>query len=789
MKRPFLFLFALTALAISLLYPRSYKPDPVFTQGMYYSVTVTGQLQTYSRQPNGLSLMLSDCQIFHDGQIYQCSQLLVTVDEPDIIPLQAGNQLQAEGSLSSFQPARNPGNFDWYTYYRSRHIAYRVYAEDLVITDPHVAPLRQKLLSLRETLTIRLQQICGQDTETASLLTALLVGDKTLLEEDTKANYEDGGILHILTVSGLHVSLLGTAILTLGKRLYLPPWLRSLLSSLLVLLYWQLCGCGMSAGRAAVMFVCFTAAPLLGRTYDSLSALSLAGILILWTSPTLLFQSGFQLSFGAVLGILLVCPAFVPKTHAVDPKKKSASIAKSSATQKNFFAKKPSFSFLMSLPHKFIHSLSFGLGLQLTLLPITLYHFFRYPLYSLVLNLLVLPLTTPLFLLSTCALLLAQLLPGWGTILAPWILRPCQWILHLYDLLCKLALSLPQASALLGRPLLWRITLYYILLLLFCFWHDPRRPKFKVKRRWWDKLPLAAWTAIPLTTTVLLMILLFPLPTKSLKVTFLDVGQGDCAFIETPAGTTILIDSGSSDIKNMADYRLIPFLESRGVKHLDYVFLSHTDEDHINGVADWLETGGTIGTVILPALSDDLSATPSYQQAITMLTAYHIPIHYFSQGMIWQENTLTLTCLAPVPPDKQQASLYSELNTASQVLLLQYQDIRILFTGDCEEEGESLLLSYLQAQDLTCHILKAGHHGSAYATGRNLLAQLQPQATIISCGVRNRYGHPHPTMLRRVDESGGNCYVTASCGSVTVTIHHGQAYIHTFLPEGPLYYR
>ena len=148
-----------------------------------------------------------------------------------------------------------------------------------------------------------------------------------------------------------------------------------------------------------------------------------------------------------------------------------------------------------------------------------------------------------------------------------------------------------------------------------------------------------------------------------------------------------------------------------------------------------------------------------------------------------------MKCLAPVKPASPQAVLYETLNTASQVLLIEYQGIQILMTGDCEKEGESLLLHYLQENDITCHILKAGHHGSAYATSQSLLQQLQPQTVIISCGVRNRYGHPHPTMLSRGESSGAAPYVTASCGAISLKVHDGNVHLKTFLPLGPLYYR
>ena len=783
MKRPLFLLFILLCLGIVLFYPRGYQPDPVFPQGQYYTVTAQGRLKTYSRQQDRLTLTLSDCRIQHNGQSYQCPQLLVSLESSETSSLQAGDLLQIHGSLASFQPARNPGNYDWYAYYRARHISYRIYADELLILDHSPLPVTQCLLTLRDFLTDQLQQWCYPDTETASLLTALLLGDKTMLEEDTKAKYQDGGILHILTVSGLHVSLLGTAALTLGKKTYLPPWLRSLLSAVLVLLYWKLCGAGMSAGRAAIMFFCLTAAPLLGRSYDSLSALSLAGILLLWNSPLLLFQAGFQLSFGAILGIQLVCPALAPR-----PKDRATPAHSQTTSSHKIHHWREMFH---SLLHKHTASMCLGLGLQLTMLPLTLYHFFRYPLYSIFLNLLALPLVPPLFLLGACGLLLYLLLPSLPSLITSWLLLPCRWILLFYDRLCTLALSLPGSSSLWGRPPVWRIVLFYLILVLFCVHRrallkpdptpsTPPRSPHSLRR---------CLLSSPVLVTLALLILLFPFPSRALSVVFLDVGQGDCAFLETPYGTNILIDSGSSDVKNMADLRLIPFLESRGIDHLDYVFLSHTDQDHISGFMDWLESGRTVGTVLLPALHHTLSSAASYQQILSVLQSYHIPICYFQQGMQWQEGELSLTCLAPVPPDDGSSQIYTDANTASMVLLAEYQDFRILFTGDCEKEGEALLVSYLQSQQITCHLLKAGHHGSTYATGQELLAQLQPEAVIISCGVRNRYGHPHPTMLERLQQNQIPCHVTASCGAVTVKIRNGTAQLEPLLPASPLYYR
>ena len=757
-KRPLFVLFLLTAALLLLCYPHHYEPDPVFPQGSTYVVTVQGQVTHYKKGQNTWTLTLSHCQISHQEQTYACEQLLVTLDENTTVPpLTLGNTLTAQGDLTSFQPARNPGNFDWRAYYLAQHISYQVYADEVAVTSDTVFPLRHWLFSLHLRLTDSLEELLPEDPKTSALLTALLLGDKTLLTPETRTQYEDGGILHILTVSGLHVTMLGTAILALGKRLAVPPWMASLLAVFGVTCYWQLCGNGLSAWRAVIMFGCLILAPLARRSYDPLSALSLAGIWILWTSPGMLFQASFQLSFAAILGIYLVCPYFLPKADSAE------SASPSAATPPSFSA-----SFLPSFSPAFLASLrstlTYSLGLQLTLLPITLYHFFRYPLYGIFLNLLVLPLTTPLFLCGAVAAILS-LLPDMGQLLARVLVLLCQWILGFYDVLCDVALRLPHASSLLGRPAPIRIALYYLVLGAFCLW---QRQKQRQKM-------------VPLALLALLLILLCPLPHHSLTMVFLDVGQGDGIYLETPTGTTILVDCGSSNLRQVASDRLTPFLESRGVDHLDHVFLTHSDADHVNGLTAWLEEGGSIGTVYLPDLGGSLANTSSYQQLLSVLQAHHVPILPFSQGMTWQKGALTLNCLAPVPPTDPSHAIYTDTNTASLVLLLRYQGISVLLTGDCEEEGEDLLLSYLAQENITCHILKVGHHGSAYATREVLLTQLSPQIAIISCGINNRYGHPHPDLLSRLQSQQIDYHVTAQCGAITVTIRQGKATIKRHL--------
>ncbi|MCI8565822.1 MAG: DNA internalization-related competence protein ComEC/Rec2 [Lachnospiraceae bacterium] len=760
-RRPLFLLFCAAVFLLALFYPRSYVPDPIFAPGAYYDVVVQGTVETCQRQDTRITLLLSKCQILYENELYSCPRLRVTLagDRTDgAPPLQAGFLLSVFGSLTSFQPARNPGNFDANAYYQARHISYQVSARQITILDRQTDFLREWLLQARRVLSDRLALLVRMSGEADAdsclgILSALLLGDKDNLDEQNEALYQSAGILHILSVSGLHVSLLGGALLALTKRLYLPLWVQKFSACLLIVFYWQFCGASLSAGRAAIMFLCLCAAPLFERSYDSLSSLSLAGLLLLWDSPGLLFQPAFQLSFGAILGILLVCPSFCPiRTPGNKP---------------------PLFS-----------ALFFGFGLQLTLLPVTLYHFFRYPLYAVLLNLVVLPLTAPLFLCGAAGLLLSFLWLPFGAVL----LFPCRLILLLYDRLCTAAAALPLASCLLGRPALWRIFLYYVLLALFCFLRRPARrneaaPKTpSKKRRLFPPTLRKEMLSLALCLLLLPPVLLCPLPVPALTVTFLDVGQGDCALLRTPDGTTILIDGGSSDIQNAAANRLIPFLESQAVDFLDYVFLSHSDEDHVGAVADWLESGRLIGCLILPALPDRLAAEASYQELLSLAGFYQIPVLYFREGSRFTEGELSLLCLAPAAPESPQAAGYTSLNAASQVLLAEFRGIRLLFTGDCGEEGEEFLVQKLRQLNLSCHILKVGHHGSATSTGSELLAQLNPQLAVISCGIQNRYRHPHPDVLARLRAQEVLYYITADCGAVTVTVRGQTAQIHTMLP-------
>ena len=246
-----------------------------------------------------------------------------------------------------------------------------------------------------------------------------------------------------------------------------------------------------------------------------------------------------------------------------------------------------------------------------------------------------------------------------------------------------------------------------------------------------------------------------------LQAVMLDVGQGDGLYIRTPSGRHYLIDGGSTDVSKVGTYRIEPFLKSRGVRELDYVFISHGDADHINGVEELLENqtmGIRIRTLVLP---DEQVLDEVLLELAKKAEGYGTKAVTIRKGQQVQDGGMTLTCLAPAEDYGGEIG-----NASSMVLALKYQKFDMLFTGDVEGDGEYALTEsgLLQKYD----ILKVAHHGSKNSTSDAFLEEADPAVGFISAGRNNRYSHPHQETLERLRQLGCRLFSTQDCGAVTV---------------------
>lgn len=637
------------------------------------------------------------------------------------VQLHIGNQVQVEGICACFATAENPGSFDAKSYYSANGIAFAVRKASILKRDDRINWGTELLHRIR--CFCRQMIVRAAPENTAAILCAMILGEKGDLPSDIKALFQNGGIIHILAISGLHISILGMGLYNLLRKLGRSFLGASFLSGMLMVAFGTMTGFAPSAKRAVIMFVIYLGAQVTGRTYDMPNALMTAAILILFENPMLITQAGFLLSFFAVLGVL-------------------------TADVWNYNWMKKT-------------GLSVSISTWLFTLPLVAWFYYRVPVYGIFLNLVVIPFMTPVMLSG-----LAGMAAGIFSVNAGrFCMAPAHYILEGIQKICGILEVLPGGTWTIGRPLPIQIIIYYLFLLSFCLF-------FRKKR----KIDL-----IQKAFGIILIISVISIKKpQDWTMTFLNVGQGDGICIRTVQDDVWLVDGGSLDRQSLAQYTLEPYLESKGICKIDGWIVSHFDQDHVSGLLEILEnyqcdlagknkSGITIEQIILPDMQRKEEGT--IQEQIKSLARKNgILIKEVSTGMIFQKGKTSICVLAP-----QKDVLYEDQNQGSMVVEVRYQNFRALLTGDVEKEGEAVLTKQpiLHKIDL----LKVAHHGSKNGSCEEFLQKVQPEAAVISCGKENRYGHPHKEVLQRLKAMNCRILRTDEDGAVDVVVKDNGWYI------------
>lgn len=621
--------------------------------------------------------------------------------------LQIGSQIYCRLQLAVPAKPANPGEFDSETYYHAKGIEFLGYVDFWKSMDSGQALLRRTVMEVQT----KAQQVFEQalPLEQAGIMEAMLLGLSGDLDSEIKALYQRNGIAHILAISALHISIIGATLYKLLRRLGCSYPLSGIPVIIILLLYGWMTGFSGSTIRAVMMFSILLMGDIIGRTYDMLTATGIACLFMLIEQPVRIQDAGFLLSFSAVLTLGFVLPK-VQELFEWDSKWKNAILS--------------------------------GILVQMITAPIVIHFYYEIPLYAFLLNLIVIPLMTPLLVCGIVGLLVYPLVPAVGML----VIQPCGWILSLYQWMCGHMEKLPFAILPVGAMPVWRIIVYYALLFgIYMF--------LKHKKR----------------TLAVLWILLYAcfcmliIPQK-LQITMLDIGQGDSILLRTPNQKMILVDGGSSTRRSIGKYVITPAVKYYGANQIDYVFVSHMDSDHVNGIEELialsLKGGISLKYLILPEIAErDESFTELIQQA------EHAGIHVqiMHQGDVLQIGDVAMECLYPGGESDSGAGE----NNNSMVVSLQYGEFHMLFTGDLEEDGEKQLMEQQVIEDYD--VLKVGHHGSSGASSQAFLEQVKPELALISCDRRNRYGHPHTETLERLQEQDSFIYCTKDSGAIVIT--------------------
>lgn len=570
-------------------------------------------------------------------------------------------------------------------------------------------PLRRAALAVRAAMERTYRQYL--DPEQRSLLGGLVFGDLPQMSPEMLGWFRDSGVLHLLSVSGLHVGFVLVLVLGLAGLLGWRGWRSLTLAALAVLAYVLLCGAKPPILRAGVMALAAGAGAIGRRETNAGNLLGLAAIAILILQPAALWSISFQLSFAACAGLVYLYPrwsAWCPRGLAP-------------------FGKP----FLISL------------AASLAVLPIQAAAFGRVSLIGPVANLLLVPLSG----LAVQVGLAAGIV---GTI-APWLAGPVLVglgvVLDLLVALARICAQVPGAALNLGAwP--WPVVLgYYLVLGTVGMGMEKNflngRPRLAFG---WLTLILGA----ALAGLVWWQVLAVP---RGLTVDFIDVGQGDSVFIRGPGGRTALIDGGEDE----AAPRVLSYLRKQGVRRLDLVIVSHPHSDHVGGLVAVAEEM-PIGQVLDPGWPHP---SETYRRFLLVLKSRHIPWRRARKGMVFTlGRDLTGTVFypyadTPEPDDWNDGSLVIRLAYGRQVLLL---------PGDLGAAGEEALLA--AGGDLRATVLKVAHHASATSTGGALLAAVRPEAAVISVGRGNPFHHPHPETLARLRAARVKVYRTDERGTI-----------------------
>lgn len=582
----------------------------------------------------------------------------------------------------------------------------------LTCEHPEQPPLQVWPVYIAQAIKDSVHTIFPEDV--SALLTALLTGDKSDLDDSTYSSLQRSGTAHIVAVSGLHLSFFAGFLALFFRR---RSKFGATLTILLVILFTAMAGFTPSVTRAAVMIIMTMLAPLLGRESDPPTTLSAALFLLVVCNPYSIQSVSLQLSFASVAGIHLVSgPLYRAMTRALGSDG--------------------------SLPHRLWQklcrtlaaNLSVTLGALLLTTPLTAWYFGTISLISPITNLLVLWAVSLAFAPGLVLTLLGIAFPALSAVLTFPVTILTRYILWVTRKLGSLSFSSLSMDSI--YLCVWLVLIYLILLIV-------RLGKYK--------RPILPVCSGVITLCIALVLTRASLLSYPLSVTMLDVGQGQSILL-CSGGRTALIDCGGS--KDNAGDIAADYLQSLGISQLDLLILTHCHNDHANGVPEFISRID-VSAMVLPDLTEEESLYRSEILSLAGEEGTEITLLNDNRTLTLGETELTL--YAPLGD--------GGVNEEGLFVLASCDEFDLLVTGDANSFVESLLVKYGALPDI--EVLAAGHHGSKNATSELLLDSVTPETCLISVGY-NTYGHPADETLARLAAREIDIYRTDQMGHLTI---------------------
>lgn len=740
----------------------------------------------------------------------------------DSLELRRGARVRVAARLTREERYRNPGVKPFGEYLDARDLDARATLKSALLVerlDDEAVPVPLALLDEWRAALVR-KADATFNADAAGVFKAAVLGNRFGLSREAAERFREGGTIHALVISGLHIAFIGGLVWAFARRLTRRQALRWAASVACVWAYTLGVGAEASVVRAALTFTLAALAPALGRRSGALNATGGAALALLVWRPASIFDPSFQLTFLSVLAVLAFALPLISNLRAVGSWRPTRATPyppacpswfrllaellywrerawRREATRETHsyeLFKTPLASRLERLHLQPALRFTFAAVLmtttvQLVLLAPQVVYFHRLSLASFVLNLF----AGVLLVVQAFAALAAMSVAEMSTTFAAPLVRLTEaatyLLIHGVDPFARAGLASLRLPTYNGAASIV-YALHYAPLLLFALsllrWRplaEPPRARDDVRG---GRL-LKAAGLMAVTTVFIIVLHPFRAPRADgrLRVDFLDVGQGDAALVTMPDGSTLLVDGGGRprfrapleegeaeefepDARGVGEAAVAEYLWWRGLSRLDYVLATHADADHIDGLNDILKSFKTRAALVGRAPSADEEFARFAQTA----REAGVPVHVVTRGDRLRFGAVEVDVLWPPPGSASD-------NDDSVVLRLSYGQRALLLTGDIESRAEQMLSE--TTADLRADALKVAHHGSRTSSTEVFVAATRPALAVISVGRDSPYGHPHTQVVKRLRDAGAQVLNTGERGMITVSTDGEDLTVETFV--------
>ena len=641
---------------------------------------------------------------------FKNTKLILNISNSRDIKLQYGDEITFTGDYKEPEKQRNYKGFDYSEYLKTLGIYGTVdYTKTNSIEYKKLNKIDLFFHNISNNIEENITNILSEDK--ANLLIGILLGKATNIDENTKENFRNSGLYHILAVSGTHVVYIIIGISYVVDKINISARGKKILKICGIICFALIVNNTVSVIRATLMAIIAIGAEVFFRHKDMINSLATSMLIILIYNPYNINSISFQLSYMGVIGIVILNETYLKLLVKIKVKENLAK------------------------------NLSVILAAQTAIMPIMIINYHTISITFLLANLLATHITGAIIILGFLLVIISFLSLKIAKIFSPVL----SILINILNLIAKICGEIPGSKIFLTTPKSIVIVLYYILLVSICQSQCKER-MYSIWKQIITNIPNKKKIIITVLVSIIISSVYNYTP-KDLHIYFIDVGQGDSTLIITPNNKKILIDGGgtegASNSYDVGENTLVPYLLNRGIKKIDFIMISHFDTDHSGGIIAVLESINVKNIII----SKQIEKSYNFTTIINIAISKNINVMVVKKGdVINVDNDVEIRVLYP-----EKQIQFDDLNNNSIVVKLSYKNFSVLFTGDIESPAEDRLMKNSNS-DLKSTILKVAHHGSITSTTEEFLKYVKPKIALIGVGKNNKFGHPNEEVIKRLEK-------------------------------------